>query len=64
MHLFTEEVPGQGKSWIECTASREQIAVDSAMKYLCEGELQGYRIDRALIGKYLSRIDAAAPAHA
>ena len=25
MHLFTEEIPGQGKSWIESTANRGQL---------------------------------------
>jgi len=57
MPLFTENVPGQGKSWIECTADRAEVAIGNTAKYLNEGELRAYRIDRALIGKYLSRLD-------
>jgi hypothetical protein len=57
MHLFTEEIPGQGKSWIESTANRGKISVSNTMQHLSGEELKGYRIDRELIGKYLRRID-------
>lgn len=55
MHLFTEAVPGQGRSWIESTANRGQVAVGNMRKHLCAEELQSYRIDRKLIGTYVRR---------
>ena len=57
MHLFTQEIPGQGKTWIESTANRAKVAVGNTLEHLTREDLKGYRIDRELIGKYLRRLD-------